>query len=166
MSTFYFDLYYAGELREGFSEAEVRRELATLFKTDAERIARYFSGHAEVIKLKVAEVTVPRYQAAMKEIGATLIVVPAGTEPPVVDAPASAEPVEVDTSALSLAQAGTELTQPQQPTEVVQVDVSSLSLSDSPAPLQQDRDDDTPKPPDTSHLSLAGDAGRKTGDAN
>ncbi|MFG1498421.1 hypothetical protein ABMA57_17440 [Saccharospirillum sp. HFRX-1] len=158
MSTFYFDLYYAGECLEGFSEAEVRRDMATLFKTDAGRIARYFTGHAEVIKLQVAEVTVPRYQAAMKAIGATLIVVPAGAEPPVIDAPDSAEPVVVDTSTLSLAQAGTELTQRQQPAEVVQVNVSSLSLSDSPAPLQQGRDDDTPKPPDTSHLSLSGDA--------
>lgn len=128
MSTFYFDLYYAGERLEGFSEAEVRRDMATLFKTDAERIARYFTGHAEVIKLKVAEVTVPRYQAAMQAIGATLIVVPAGTEPPVIDAPDSAEPVVVDTSALSLAQAGTELTQRQPPAEAAQVDVVTVAV--------------------------------------
>lgn len=164
MSTFYFDLYYAGEVLEGYTEDEVRHAMAALFKTDAERIATYFAGRAEVIKLKVAEVTVARYQAAMKNLGAELIVVPAGHEPPVVNAQASREPVAVDTSALSLAQAGAELTEPQA-AATVDIDVSSLSLTDDTAPLQHSRGDD-PRPPDTSHLSLAGDAGRETGNAD
>ncbi|PTY37214.1 hypothetical protein BGP77_08085 [Saccharospirillum sp. MSK14-1] len=165
MSTFYFDLYYAGDILDGYNEDDVRNAMAALFKTDADRIASYFAGRAEVIKLKVAEITVARYQAAMKAIGAELIVVPAGNEPPVVDAPASHEPVAVDTSSLSLAQAGAELTE-QQPAAAVEIDVSLLSLADDAAPLQPSRKEDDPRPPDTRHLSLAGDAGRKTGDAD
>lgn len=154
MSTFYFDLYYAGEVLEGYTEDEVRHAMATLFKTDAERIAGYFAGRAEVIKLKVAEVTVVRYQAAMKEIGANLIVVPAGSEPPVVDAPVSNEPVEVDTSALSLAQVGAQLVEPDKQTTAAAVDVSAFSLTSDDARPQHPPTDDTPAPPDTSHLSL------------
>lgn len=155
MSQPYFDLYYRGEVLDGHSPDSVRRDLATLFKTDDARIATYFAGRAEVIKLRVAEVTLPRYQQAMRDIGADLIVVPAGS--PVPAAPEAAAPVAVATTPLSLAQTGATVLDEPPVAQQAAVEVSGLSLSDTGADLGDTagRDlDNTAKPPDTSHLSL------------
>lgn len=149
-----FDLYYRGELLDGYSVDSVRSAMAELFKTEAARIAPYFTGHPEVIKLNVAEPTVARYQAAMRDIGAQLIVVPAGQPAPTAKPAISNEPIDVDTTAFSLAQSGEPLLDTPSETAQVRVDVSNLSLSDSDAVPSNQTNKDTPAPPDTSHLSL------------
>ncbi|WP_108126927.1 hypothetical protein [Saccharospirillum mangrovi] len=158
MSQTYFDLYYRGDVLDGYSADQVRRDLAVLFKTDDARVATYFSGRTEVIKLRVAEVTVARYQRALRDIGAELIVVPEGAPAPADPRPIqpTAAPVSIDTSSLSLAQTGADVLdeRPQQPAAVA---VSGLSLSDTGADLRDTTgaaQDDVPKPPDTSHLTL------------
>lgn len=153
MSASYFDLYFRGQLLEGFTAEAVSHDLARLFKTDETHIARYFNGTTEVIKLNVAQVTVPRYQTAMRAIGAELIVVPAGSEPPALaPQPVTVGPAEGVT--LSLADAGAEPLATK-PADTPIVPVSTLSLADPDQPLPANAEASAAPPkPDTRHLSL------------
>lgn len=65
-----FDLVFSGELIEGCAPARVRRDLERLFRTDADSVARLFTGRPVVIKRDLDEQTAARYRAALQQVGA------------------------------------------------------------------------------------------------
>lgn len=212
-----YDIYFRGDLLDGFYADFVKADMAQLFKTDPDRLEAFFSGTPQPVKLKVDKPTAAKYKAALEKIGAKPIIVPMGKAPPAVATPApqpesgqpreagqaastptgegdwsilpagsdigeqrDVQPVSVDTSGLSIAQAGATLVENPERPAPVQVDISGLSLDEPgvtlvenperPAPVQVDisalsldepgvtlvENDKAapPPPPDISHLTL------------
>ena len=212
-----YDIYFRGDLLDGFYADFVKADMAQLFKTDPARLEAFFSGTPQPVKLKVDKPTAVKYKAALEKIGAKPIIVPMGKAPPAATTPepqpetgqpgqaepaASAparerdwtilpagsdigehrdvQPASVDTSGLSIAQAGATLVEhPERPTPVqvdisglsldepgvtlvenparpapVQVDISALSLDEPGVTLVDNNKAAPPPPPDISHLTL------------
>lgn len=73
-----FEIVFAGQLAPGADPAQVRANLAKLFKTDAARVEGLFSGRLAVIKKGLDEATARHYQAALAKVGAVVEMVTAG----------------------------------------------------------------------------------------
>lgn len=65
-----YDIYFKGEILEGFLEADVRASLQALFKAPASKIDQMFCGKAVIIKKDVDKTTALKYQTALKKAGA------------------------------------------------------------------------------------------------
>lgn len=78
MSEARYDIYFRGDLLEGFYADFVKADMAQLFKTDPERLDAFFSGKPQPVKLKVDRPTAAKYKAALEKIGAKPIIVPMG----------------------------------------------------------------------------------------
>lgn len=223
MSEARYDIYFRGDLLDGFFADFVKADMAQLFKTDPARLEGFFSGTPQPIKLKVDRPTAAKYKAALEKIGAKPIIVPmgeaipAGAMQPTASNPETnrhanapdpekraestsssskawiilpvgsdigeqreVQPVSVDTTGLSLAEAGATLVEhPERPTPVqvdisglsldepgatlvenparpvlVQVDISGLSLDEPGVTLVYGDKPAPPPPPDISHLTL------------
>lgn len=184
MSEARYDIYFRGELLDGFYADFVKADMAQLFKTDPARLEAFFSGIPHPIKLKVDRPTAAKYKAALEKIGAKPIILPMGEAPPTdssrqpgqetqIKSPAAGttdwtvlppgseigehrttQPVSVDTSALSLAQTGANLVEHSERPAPVQVDISGLSLDEPGALLVDNAVGPVPIPVDISALSL------------
>lgn len=184
MSDERFDIYFRGEILDGFFIDFVKADMARLFKTEESRLAPFFSGRPHPVKLKVDKATAAKYQKALTDIGAKPIIVPAGqTVPEPEPEPVQAEeggrsnpapagdwsilppgsdigehrdvtPVQVDTSALSVAEVGVTLVENPERPEPVSVDISGLSMGQVGERLVEEDNTPPPPAPDTSHLKL------------
>ncbi|MGE3775282.1 MAG: hypothetical protein AB7I32_20330 [Gammaproteobacteria bacterium] len=65
-----FDVVFSGKLQAGVEAAEVRENLARLFKTEPAKLAHLFTGGAVPIKRGVDAATALQYQAALARAGA------------------------------------------------------------------------------------------------
>lgn len=156
-----YRVVFEGQIAEGFSIGMVKKNLAKLFKADAERIATIFSGQAVVLKRNIDHPTALKYQAALQKAGAITTLKSAAGEktPSVVETPqasaSSADPVEND---WSIAPAGTELLRANERRqyEEANLDVSHISIASSFMSFDTDSDSDSDTvAPDTSHISVA-----------
>ncbi len=86
-----FDIYFGGKTVRGADPAAVRRNLAGLFKTGEEEVARLMTGNPVRIKSGVDEETAIRYRSAFLEAGALVDVRPAGEPGPAPVAPEKAK---------------------------------------------------------------------------
>ncbi len=182
MSDERFDIYFRGDILDGFFIDFVKADMARLFKTEESRLAPFFTGRPHPVKLKVDKATAAKYQKALTEIGAKPVIVPAGQPVPEPepaqtgesgrDTPEQAEdwsilppgsdigehrdvtPVQVDTSALSVAEVGVTLVENPERPEPVSVDISGLSVGQVGERLVEEDNTPPPPAPDTSHLKL------------
>lgn len=197
MSEARYDIYFRGDLLDGFFADFVKADMAQLFKTDPARLEAFFSGTPQPIKLKVDRPTAAKYKAALEKIGAKPIIVPMGEAIPARAAQPAAsdpearrqatapeqetraesppagttdwtilpagsdigehrevQPVSVDTTGLSLAQAGATLVEHPERPAPVQVDISGLSLDEPGATLVENPARPAPPQVDISGLSL------------
>lgn len=197
MSEARYDIYFRGDLLEGFYADFVKADMAQLFKTDPARLEAFFSGKPQPVKLKVDRPTAAKYKAALEKIGAKPIIVPMGEAIPTGAArsegsastsqqpssgarsvtqpetesggtsdwtvlPAGSDigehrdiqPVAVDITGLSLAQAGATLVEHPERPSPVQVDISGLSLDAPGVTLVENPERPTPVQVDLSGLSL------------
>lgn len=69
-----YDLFFSGELLDGFFIDFVKADLQSLFNASTAYVDALFSGQAQVIKRKVDKATAIKYQQAFKKAGARLIV--------------------------------------------------------------------------------------------
>ena len=60
MSNPRFDIYFHGQIMEGRDPSAVKEEIAKLFKADAEKVERLFSGKPICIKSDVDQETAAR----------------------------------------------------------------------------------------------------------
>ena len=72
-----FDIFFRGQIMEGRDPAAVKEEIAKLFKADADKVARLFSGKPTCIKSGVDQETAARYRDAIRNAGALVEIRPA-----------------------------------------------------------------------------------------
>lgn len=68
-----YNVYFAGELAAGASAADVRDNLARLFKADEATLDKLFSGKVQLLKRDCDEGTAVKYRDAMARAGAVAI---------------------------------------------------------------------------------------------
>lgn len=64
------ELAFYGHLLEGFAEADVKQNVATMFKASVEQVERMFTGNRVVIRNKLDPETAQKYVSAMAKRGA------------------------------------------------------------------------------------------------
>jgi hypothetical protein len=69
MSADRFDVVFGGELQPGADPAQVRANLAQLFRTEPAKVARLFDGRAVTLKKNVDATTGRQYLAALAKAG-------------------------------------------------------------------------------------------------
>jgi hypothetical protein len=142
-----YNIYFAGVVLEGHDIAQVRLQLGKLFKADDLTLDKLFSGSPQMIKRNCDKSTALKYQQAMKKVGAKPLI-------------RSAEPAaEQNNPDFDLAPAGADVLRPEERTEIAQleIDTSAISLADTGERLSE-LAPPAPAAPDTDHLSM-GDVG-------
>ncbi len=123
-----FDLIFRGDIVLGQPLADVKARLQQLFKTDADKIERLFTGRPVAVKRRLDLATAQKYQQVLHKAGAQVEVVPARAEPD--RAAESARPAQTAAPrGLTLAPVGL-LLKPSERARLtpVSVDISGLSL--------------------------------------
>ena len=69
-----FEIAFAGEIAEGAELEAVKLRIGQMFKADAERVQKMFSGQRVVIKRQADAGMVAKYRAAFEKAGAVCIV--------------------------------------------------------------------------------------------
>lgn len=138
-----FNIYFAGETLEGEDASAVRKRVALMFNASPDTLDKLFSGKRQLIKRECTREEAGKYKAAMEKAGARVLI----TRGSSASAPASE---------LELAPAGSDVLRPEErvQTAAVDVDVSALSLAEAGATLGTPPAAQ-PAAPDTSHLSAA-----------
>lgn len=140
MADEHFEVVFEGRTAAGADPAQVRANVARLFKTDTARIEHLFSGQRVVIKKGLDESTARNYQAALAKAGAIVDVVQAGAAvapaAPSVPAAPSAGPASVKSAGppqapdYSIAEPGVLLVEPVT-VPAATIDVSHLSMAEA-----------------------------------
>ena len=122
MSDQLFDVVFFGILQTGKNKEAAMQNMASLFKTDAEKLASYFAGGRKVIKAKVNASAAKKYKAALENIGLVITIEACDT---------GQENVPTDTGNLSIAAVGADVIE--HPTEkpVQKIDdISSITMAE------------------------------------
>ena len=69
-----YDIFFAAQLVDGFEEATVRDNIATLFKANDATLEKLFSGKPQLIKRGVDKPAAIKYKAALQKAGAVALV--------------------------------------------------------------------------------------------
>lgn len=166
MSDITYDIYFTGQIIDGYLEAAVKKNLAKLFNASPEKINAMFSGKPVLLKKGLNKESAQKFAAVMKKAGAKVVAKSHGDsqskpKPATQDSDNASNvtqsaPTYSDDAAFSVAAKGSDVINPDEyhTPEPVQVDTSSLSAEGNYGPLESDT---TPPPPapDTSHISTA-----------
>ncbi len=76
MSEELFDVVFFGILQAGKDKETVIQNMAALFKTDASKLAPFFSGGRKVIKGKINAAAAEKYRTALENVGLVIKVEP------------------------------------------------------------------------------------------
>lgn len=110
MSEELFDIVFFGILQPGKDRDMVMQNMATLFKTDAKKLAPYFAGDRKVIKGNINAAMAEKYRAALENVGLVIKVEPCRQAP---DSSATnqaqADNTSIDTNGLSIAPVGADV---------------------------------------------------------
>lgn len=90
-----YEVIFQGKLAEGFSAADVRANVARLFKASPQQVEQMFSGRRVVIRNQLDQETAQKYQALLGKQGAICTIEPmadAAPAPSPQPAPAAASP--------------------------------------------------------------------------
>jgi hypothetical protein len=175
-----YRLVFRGELLDGQHRAVVKKKLGALLKVDGERLDQLFAGENVVVRKEADTATAARFQAAFKQAGARLRVLPvvdeaaatprpqATPKPQATPRPQPTPKPETAARAAEPATAGAahsltlrpknapllDTSERAEPRTVV-IDVSHLTLAPLGPWIPPARADADAAPPDTSHLSIA-----------
>jgi hypothetical protein len=69
-----YDIFFAAQLVDGFDEADVRDNLAKLFKANDATLEKLFSGKPQLIKRGIDKAGALKYKAALQNAGAIALV--------------------------------------------------------------------------------------------
>ena len=84
-----YNIYFAGELLEGFTREAVQENLLRLFNTDRRTVDALFSGQARLLKKHCDKATALKYQQAMRRCGAKPVIRPVQEDSPAATEPAA-----------------------------------------------------------------------------
>ncbi len=162
-----YDIILTGKLEPGFSQAEVRFQLADLFKVEPEKIASVLANAPQVIRRGVAQSVAERYVDAIRRCGAqaeleckTATEEKRATEtPPQIESPPTPPPapnhVNTAENSWSLSAPGTDLLKPEERKQVTPTQVNTEHLQLLPPSPLESKPAVVPPPPATEHLSVA-----------
>lgn len=152
-------VYFEGNIADGFSIGQVKKNLVKLFKSDAERIGQLFSGERVALKKDIDLATAKKYHAVLLNAGA-LVTIAAANDAAVLESgaeqPAQEKQAEQPEFSWSLAPVGSLLLRAKERVKqvVVNIDISHLSLA-SVFAAEKTKAPAEVAAPDTSHLSVA-----------
>lgn len=90
-----YDVVFEGKIRDGADLGEVKENLGRLFKIDADKVEKLFTGSRVVLKSGVDRATADRYQASLAKAGAIVTLEPLALEATIL---APEEPDDADES--------------------------------------------------------------------
>ncbi len=76
MSEQRYDIVYAGAIKEGFSQEEVKALFVQKFKLSTENVEQYFSGNRKVLKKSLSKIKAENLKEKLMRIGAETLIVP------------------------------------------------------------------------------------------
>jgi len=125
MSDELFDVIFFGILQSGREKEAVMYNMASLFKTDPEKLAPYFTGGRKVIKSKITATAAEKYKAALENVGLVITI-----EASVI-ADKSNNEESIDTGNMSLAPVGANVIETPVSTSVQVIDdISAISMAE------------------------------------
>ncbi|MGB2248851.1 MAG: hypothetical protein ACPH3N_14335 [Alcanivorax sediminis] len=164
MSEARFHVVFAGQLVKGADPDTVKANLGRLFKMDAARVEKLFSGQPVVLKKDADQATAMKFRAALKQAGAECVLKPLegemaeSTAEPVAAKPE--EPVASSPGSASAAPAQEQSTGDLETVGTIRTGGTGFSGAFSVADVGEDMDNSEhappPPAPDVSHLSMAG----------
>jgi len=164
-----FDVYFSGEVLEGFELDEVKAAVGRIFKIEGPQLEALFSGKPVRIKKNLSVERAGKFRKLFRDSGALVQIVPAGaappdpaarpTPPPRPEPPAAANPfLKPAAPQKSVAEAESEAgaSPPPEPPQPVQYDTGGLSLAPLDDSPHDPRARETPETdlPDISHLQV------------
>lgn len=153
-----YNIFYQGQCLPGFTQAEVRENLADLFKANGNVLDKLFSGLEQKVKGGLDESGAKRYASALRKAGAKPIIREIDTPSQSKDTSSRESTARTaGASSLNLSPIGTpilaEHERPSAPPQ--QIDTRHLSALNPGQYTLPDRC--SPEPPNVSHLSLSAD---------
>lgn len=134
-----FDVIFFGILQAGKKKERVMQNMATLFKTDAAKLAPYFAGGRKVIKGKITAAVAEKYKAALENAGLVIKIEPHVTQSAEATAGTSAQEAsqasgnaaKINTSGLSIAPVGVDIIENpiEKPAQKID-DISNISMAE------------------------------------
>lgn len=159
MSEKLFDVVFFGILQAGRDKDTVKQNMATLFKTDASKLAPYFAGGRKVIKGKINAATAEKYQSALENVGLVIKIETCQTDQNTgTEQPSQANNKDtIDTSGISLAPVGADVIENPVETPAHKInDISDLSMAEAGADVVENPVKvATQKISDISHITMA-----------
>ena len=154
-----FDVYFSGEILEGYELGRVKQAVGELFRLSGPKLEALFAGVPVRVKKNLSVEKAGRFRKVFLESGALVQIVPAGQEPSTEPATpplarSAATPAREETGG------GLELA-PMEPLETEShspqpaIDTSALELASDDGPIASPPPADRPPLPDTSNLSIA-----------
>lgn len=167
-----YDLIFSGEIDDSVKEAQVRKNVAALFKASPAQVEKLFSGKTVVLKNGLDETTAKKYQAALKKAGAVCQLrqkqpenapapqpeasPQATSEPNASSEPSSSDKTQINNpgAGITVAPVGADV-QDKKPDPHYDIpDTSSISLRPQSGYLVDPSQDEPSPAPDTSHITL------------
>ncbi|WP_211829572.1 hypothetical protein [Kistimonas asteriae] len=167
-----YDLIFSGETNDDVGEAQVRKNVAALFKASPAQVEKLFSGKTVVLKNGLDEATAKKYQAALKKAGAVCQLRPkqsekapapqpepspaVAPEPKPSPEPSASDKTQISTpeAGISVEPAGTDVQDKKPEPQYDVPDTSNISLRPQSGYLVDPAQDEPPPAPDTSHITL------------
>lgn len=177
-----YEIVFSGECVPGASLDQVKSNLATLFKADAQRIELLFSGRRLVLKNNLDAQAAEKYRAALARAGAVasidemaqeieeiIMTAPAaagdfGQKPMAAARRAEVVPrdaymaafVAVDAPDFAIAEVGADLQEEKPAVRAPNLDLQQFSLAPAGSDMGQLRHEESIQVPDISHLRVIG----------
>lgn len=153
MSEQLFDVVFFGILQAGKDKETVTQNMATLFKTDASKLAPYFAGGRKVIKGKISADAAAKYQTALENVGLVIKLEPCEAQPTEPAAAESADTAQTqkvkpasDDSGITIAPVGADvIANPVAVTPQEIDDISALTLAEAGADVLEHPVEVTPQ---------------------
>ncbi|RTZ76728.1 MAG: hypothetical protein DSZ02_00545 [Gammaproteobacteria bacterium] len=155
-----FDVYFSGEILEGYELEEVKQAVGKLFKLSGPKLEALFAGVPVRVKKNLSVEKAGRFRKVFLESGALVQIVAAGQEPPEEPAPQPVTRRASPAPASSTGEAGLRLA-PMEPLETAsrtpepRIDTSSLEIRSDEGPIESPQPTEQAPLPDISNLSMA-----------
>lgn len=135
MSEELFDVVFFGILQTGKDKETVMQNMATLFKTDVNKLAPYFAGGRKVIKASVNASSAEKYKSALENVGLVVTLEECVSKTKETEETSSANNTQAsDNSSISIAAVGADiLANPvEKPAQAIG-DISDITMAEAGA---------------------------------
>ena len=165
MSEPFFDVVFYGIIQPGKDRETVVQNMASLFKTEPEKLTVYFSGDRKIIKSGISQAAAEKYREALENVGLVIRIEDAAansetkhrTIASTHQSQDETKPAQTGTGGITLAQAGADIIE--NPAEVTPQpidDISDITLAEVGADVIENPIEITPQPiDDISAITLA-----------